>query len=285
MLKYFVFGFLVSSFLLSCSSEPEVSKEENQEIARLRNELRRLEMENAEKDALVEESLGVFSEIQENVARIQHKENEIRLITEKGASTGPEKEWLLQELQNIQFLREENNRKIKNLNKQLEGREEQIGQLYQMIEALKEQLMAQDALISELQNSLSNQDEDYSKLFDAYIEQSNTAESAKKELAKAFYVYGTLDELKKNNVIVQSKGFIGIGKKASIKDGFNEDYFTAIDKFEKKKIQIVGKKINIMSDHPSSSYEIVDQGNTKTINILNVYEFWKLSKYLVVVVE
>jgi chromosome segregation ATPase len=285
MLKYFVFGFLVSSVLFSCSSEPENAKEENQEIARLRNELRRLEMENAEKDALVEESLGVFSEIQENVARIQHKENEIRLITEKGASTGSEKEWLLQELQNIQFLREENNRKIKNLNKQLEGREEQIGQLYQMIEALKEQLMAQDALIAELQNSLSKQDEDYSKLFDAYIEQSNTAESARKELAKAFYVYGTLDELKKNNVIVQSKGFIGIGKKASIKDGFNEDYFTAIDKFEKKKIQIVGKKINVMSDHPSSSYEIIDQGNTKTINILNVYEFWKLSKYLVVVVE
>lgn len=285
MSKHVLFALLFAAVLVSCSSESGNPQEENQEIARLRNELRRLEMDSAEKDALVEESLGVFSEIQENVARIQHKENEIRLITEKGGSSGPQKEWLLQELQNIQFLREENNRKINNLNKQLEGREAQIGQLYQMIEALKEQLMAQDALIAELQNSLSNQDEDYSKLFDAYIEQSNSAESARKELSRAYYVYGTLDELKKNSVIVQSRGFVGIGKKASIKDGFNEDYFTAIDKLEKKKIQIVGKKINIMSDHPSSSYEIIDHGNTKTINIVNVYEFWKISKYLVVVVD
>ncbi len=285
MPRYIVLFLLVLLGLFSCSSEPEVPQEDNQEIARLRNELRKLEMENAEKDALVEESLSVFSEIQENVARIQNKENEIRLITEKGSITNQEKEWLLQELKNIQFLREENNRKIKKLNKELEGREAEIGQLYQMVEALKEQLLAQDALIAELQSSLSNQDQDYSKLFDAYIEQSNTAASAQKELAKVFYVYGTLDELKKNNVIVQSKGFIGIGKKASIKDGFNDDYFTAIDKFEKKKIEIIGKKINIMSDHPSSSYEVIDHGNTKTIQILNVYEFWKISKYLVIVVD
>jgi len=271
-------------FFMSCNSDSKNEKKENQEIAKLRNELRKIELENAEKDALVEESLQVFSDIQENVARIQHKENEIRLISEKGTKSA-DKEWLLQELQNIQFLREENNRKMQNLNKQLQGREAEIGQLYQMIESLKEQILAQETLIEELQNSLANQDEDYSKLFDAYVEQTNIAQSAKKELAKAYYVYGTLEELKKNNVIVQSKGFIGIGKKSSIKDGFNEDYFTAIDKFEKKKIQILGKGINIMSDHASSSYEIVEQGNNSVINILNPYEFWKISKYLVVVVE
>lgn len=271
--------------LISCKSQDAGTPEENQEIAKLRNELRRLEMENAEKDALIEESLGIFSEIQENVAKIQHKENEIRLISEKGVKDGSQKDWLLQELKNIQFLREENNKKIKNLSKQLEGREEQLGNLYQMIESLQEKLVAQDALINELQRSLTNQDQDYSKLFDAYIEQSTIAEAARKELAKAYYVYGSMDELKKNNVIVQTKGFIGIGKKSELKDGFNQDYFTPIDKFEKKKIQIVGKRINIISDHPSASYEIIDQGNSKTINILNAYEFWKISKYLVVIVE
>jgi chromosome segregation ATPase len=269
----------------SCTSENSDSKQDGQDLTKLKNELRRLEKENAEKDALIDQSLGVFSEIQENVAKIQHKENEIRLITEKGVKNGTQKEWLLQELKNIQFLREENSRKIKQLDKQLEGREALIGQLYQMLESLHEKLVAQDALIAELQNSLEHQDEDYSKLFDAYVEQGNLAENANKELSKAYYVYGTLDELKKNNIIVQSKGFIGIGKKSALRDGFNEDYFTPINKFDKKKIQIIGNKITLISDHPSASYEIISQGNNKIINILNAYEFWKISKYLVVIVD
>ncbi len=281
----FLLPTLLIFILFSCNSENNSKNQENEEIIELRNELRRLQAENQEKEALIDESLSVFTEIQENVAKIQHKENEIRLISEKGIQNASQKDWLMQELKNIQFLRDENKKKIQSLNKTLEGKEALIGQLYQMLEALQEKLLAQDALIQELQVSLTNQDQDYSKLFDAYIEQSNLAQNAKKELAKAFYVYGTMDELKKNNVVVQTKGFIGIGKKSNLKDGFNEDYFTEIDRFEKKKIQIIGKKISIISDHPSSSYEIIDQGNNKTINILNVYEFWKISKYLVVVVN
>jgi hypothetical protein len=91
--------------------------------------------------------------------------------------------------------------------------------------------------------------------------------------------------LKKNNVVVQSKGFIGIGKKSTLKDGFNEEYFTPIDKFEKKSIQIIGRNLQIISDHPSASYRVVENGNNKTLSILNPYEFWKVSKYLVIIVE
>ena len=272
------------SMLLSCKSDAP-STEENQEIARLRNEIRQLEMQNSEKDLLIDESLSLFNEIQENIARIQHKELEIRFLSEGGANNPQQKEWMLQELQNIQFLREENAKKIKALNAQIKGKEAQIGQLYQMIESLQERIISQDELILNLRNLLVNQDEDYSKLFDAYMEQTEIAATTRRELAKAYYVYGSLDELKKNNVVVQSKGFIGMGKKSSLKDGFNEDYFTPIDKFENKKIQIIGKKIQIISDHPSASYKIVDNGNNKTIDIVNPYEFWKISKYLVVIVD
>jgi len=273
-----------SSMLLSCKSDATTT-EDNQEIARLRNEIRQLEMQNSELDLLIDESLSLFNEIQENIARIQHKELEIRFLSEGGANNPQQKEWMLQELQNIQFLREENAKKIKALNAQIKGKEAQIGQLYQMIESLQERIISQDELILNLRNLLVNQDEDYSKLFDAYMEQTEIATTTRKELAKAYYVYGSLDELKKNNVVVQSKGFIGMGKKSSLKDGFNEDYFTPIDKFENKKIQIIGKKIQIISDHPSASYKIIDNGNNKTIDIVNPYEFWKISKYLVVIVD
>jgi hypothetical protein len=167
----------------------------------------------------------------------------------------------------------------------LVGKEQELSQLTAMLESLQEKILAQEVLIEELQNLLGRQDQEYSKLFDAYVEQSTLAQSAKKELAQAFYVYGSIEELKKNNVIVQSKGFIGIGKKSSIKDGFNEDYFTPINRFTQTSIQIVANKMQIVSDHPSSSYEIKDSGKSKTIQISNPSAFWKISKYLVIIVE
>jgi hypothetical protein len=284
-MKFTLFIFISLIFVLASCKSDAPKTEDNQEIARLKNQIRQLEMENSEKDDLINESLSLFNEIQENIARIQNKEIEIRLMSEGGKRNGNQREWMLQELQNIQFLREENARKIKALNAQIQGKENQIGQLYQMIENLQERILAQDELIMTLRNTLVNQDEEYSKLFDAYMEQVDIAEKSRKELSTAYYVYGSLEELKTNNVVVQNKGFIGMGKKSSLKDGFNEDYFTPLDKFEKKNIQIIGKKIQIISDHPSNSYQIIDNGNNKTIKITNPYEFWKISKYLVVVVE
>jgi chromosome segregation ATPase len=269
--------------LVSCKSEP-LDNGDNQEIARLRNQIRQLELDQSEKDALIDESLMVFSEIQENVARIQNKEQEIR-ITASEPGNGNSKDWVLQELKNIQFLREENSRKINALNKQISGKEAQIGQLHQMIVSLQEQIASQEALIQALQVSFSNQDSDYSKLLDAYMEQTHIADAQKKELNTAYYVYGTLKELKENNVVVQKKGFIGLGKRSSLKENFNEDYFTAINKFEKNNIQIIGNKIKIISDHPSSSYEIVENGKNKVLKIKQPIEFWKISKYLVIQVE
>lgn len=269
--------------LFSCKSE-STENGNNQEIARLRNQIRQLKLNQSEKDVLIDESLLLFSEIQENVARIQNKEQEIRINASESGNKNS-KDWVLQELKNIQFLREENRRKINTLNKEVSGKELQIGQLHEMIVSLQEQIASQEALLNALQKSLANQDSDYSKLLDAYMEQAYIADAQKKELNTAYYVYGTLQELKENNVVVQNKGFIGIGKQSSLKDHFNQDYFTAIHKFEKNDIQIIGSKIKLISDHPSSSYEIVENGKNKTLKIKQPIEFWKISKYLVIQVK
>jgi hypothetical protein len=85
-----------------------------------------------------------------------------------------------------------------------------------MVNRLADQVQSQeDLIITSLQTELADMDREYSKLFDAYMEQSQLALETMKELNKVFYVYGTLDELKQNNVVVQEGGFIGIGKKAS----------------------------------------------------------------------
>ena len=274
-------------FLVSCKTDktPDVPQGNGEEVAKLKNEIRLLEMEMQEKDSMLNESISTFNEIQENVAKISHKEHEIRLRSGDINMTEEDKQWIIQEIQNINFLREENIRKVNSLNKQLEDKNLQIEDLQSMVARLAEQVRSQEEMIASLQSELADLDREYSKLFDAYMEQSELALETMKELNQVFYVYGSLKELKENNVVVQEGGFIGIGKKTSIKDGFNEDYFTAIDKNKNKSITIVGKKIRIVSDHPSSSYSIEEKGGTKVISIKDPGTFWKISKYLVVVVD
>lgn len=284
-MKYLIPFFILLVLVSSCTTESVRETTDNEEVVRLQNELKTLQAEIDERDALLNESISTFNEIQENVAKISLKEQEIRLKSGDANLTPDQKEWILEELKHINYLREENIRKINSLNKQIKDRDIRIVELQTMVNRLADQVQSQEDLIASLQTELADMDREYSKLFDAYMEQSQLAVETMKELNKVYYVYGTLDELKQNNVVVQEGGFIGIGKKAAIKDGFNEDYFTAADKHKLNKITVVGKKLRIISDHPSDSYKIEEKGGSKVIQITKPSEFWKISKYLVVIVD
>jgi len=140
-------------------------------------------------------------------------------------------------------------------------------------------------LFSDLSVELSDLDREYVELLEAYHEQTELAIETMREMNKSYYSYGSTDELMANGVIVKEGGFIGIGKKATLKDNFNEEYFTEIDRTVTSSIDVTGKKIKFITDHPSSSYEIVSTGEQHKINIKDPQSFWKVSKYLVIVVD
>jgi hypothetical protein len=65
---------------------------------------------------------------------------------------------------------------------------------------------------------------------------------------------------------------------------FNEGIFTKIDYTSSKLIDIVSKKIEIVSTHPANSYKLIKQGDKiMALDITDPDKFWSASKYLVVV--
>ena len=136
-----------------------------------------------------------------------------------------------------------------------------------------------------LQDELHQLDHEYSKLFDAYQDVSFQVEYLTDRMNTAYYSYGTTEELEKNQVIEQKNGFIGIGRKTKLLDNFNEKYFAKIDITQDKEIFIEGRNIRMITDHPSSSYKLIPDGSNTKIQITNPFEFWKISKYLVVIVD
>lgn len=283
-MRFFILTFLTFSLLSACTSEPTKETETAQTTDSAKR-IAQLERENALKDSLINESLEFFSEIQSNLESIELKKDEIRIVSSNPEITPDDKKWILEQIRYINFLREENAKKVNTLNKQLKQNGIKIKELENMIQNLIQNIQTKDEQISVLQGELGSLDKAYSKLFDAYQEKAELVEELTEEINTAYYSYGTETELVKNQVIERKNGFIGIGKKINLLDNFNEKYFARIDLTQEKEIFIEGSELKFITDHPSHSYSLVAIGNNTKIKILNPREFWKVSRYLVVVVN
>ncbi len=262
-------------------SDSGTALEKEAELIELRNQVAQLELESSQKDAALNEAISFFNEVQSNLAKINVKEEEIRVRSDNPEISQEDQEWILQEIQNINFLRKQNAQNLKNLKKKLTEKDLKITELENMTDRLVMQIRAKDEQIASLQRTLADLDMEYSELFDEYQGQVEMTLDVLKELNTVYYAYGTLEELTANNVLVREGGFIGIGRKTNIAENLNEKYFQKMDKNKVKEIRIVGNKPDLVTDHPISSYKW--DGNK--LIILDADKFWKISNYLVVTVK
>lgn len=279
---------LFSTLLISCNkSEPttDSSSGESEEMARLKSEMRLLEDQLTAKDSTLNETIMLFNEIEQNLAMINLKEDEIRFRSTDVELEEDGKQWILQEIQNINYLREANTKKVGELNKALKDKNLQITELQSMITNLMDKIQVQEEEIEMLRVELADLDREYVELLEEYQEQTQLTAETIKELNKGFYAYGSVEELEANGVIVREGGFIGMGKKTNLKDDFNEDYFTQIDITRTKSLNVTGKKVTFVTDHPSSAFDMKTTGQNHVIKINDAKSFWKVSKYLVIIVE
>jgi outer membrane murein-binding lipoprotein Lpp len=275
---------LFSVFLTACSSEPKNSQTTAGD-SDLEAKIALLEKENADKDKLINESLEFYSDIQSNLESIELKKDELRIKSTNAELSEDDKQWILDQIKQINFLREENAKKVNQLNKKLNVNGLKINELESMVDDLVKNMKAKDEQIEMLQTELGSLDKAYSKLFDAYQEKALLVEELTDELNTVYYSYGTEEELVKNQVINRKNGFIGIGKKIKLMDNFNQKYFSKINLNQEKEIFLEGAELKFVTDHPSSSYNLVKVGRNTKIKIINPNDFWKISKYLVVIVE
>ena len=284
MPKFLTF-IILSLIFSSCVQDSTDADSNDGNDLGLQNRIDQLELDNALKDSVINEALSYFNEIKENIESIGIRKDEIREITTNPEITSDDKQWILEQIRHINFLREENARKVKQLKSELKVNNLVISELEVMVESLTKDIQWKDEQINLLQGELDNLDKEYSALFDAYQEQSIKVDVLTSKMNTVHYAYGTEKELLENRVIEKKNGFIGIGKKTELKDNFNDEYFTGVDITKTKSITIDGTNLHFITIHPTKSYEIIESGNITKVKIIDASEFWKVSKYLVIVVD
>lgn len=276
---------LLFGLLFSCQQKTENGTDSEGVNKDLENKISQLELENAQKDSVINESLAFFNEIQANLEAIGMRKDKIRKLSEGSELEPEDKKWILEEIRRINYLREDNGRLVNRLNEQLNKNGVEIKELEVMVESLLQDIKWKDMQIATLQEELDRLDSQYSALFDAYQEQSVKVDQLQNKLNKVYYAYGSSEELETNKIISKKNGFIGIGRRLELRSDFNTEYFTEGNSTKMKSLDVRGQNARFLTDHPPSSYKIVMTPTGARIKILDPAEFWKISKYLVVLVD
>lgn len=273
-------------------------EEELKEIERLNGENKELRENAAEKDSVMSIMLGTLQLIEENLTEIRGRQNTIDLRTSSGEKAGSSKERILDDIAYINGLLADNQQNLEDLQKQLNRAKassrsnkkklnsalDQITQLEMIVGQLMEQNEQKNLEIDALKEELIAMNYELDKISMAYAKGLQVNEEQKEQLNTAYYAIGTFKELKNANILTRKGSFIGIGGARALVEDFNKEQFVEIDIKEVNEILIESKKAQLATSHAVESYSFEEvDGVVKKLIILDVAEFWAVSKFCVIV--
>lgn len=272
-------------------------KKNAEQLSALRDSL---EQETAYKDASIADLLKDFNEIQENLTKIKEVEKLVTVQTNaSGELSADQKQKILEDITLLNGLLQKNKELTSSLQKKLNRSDYKIAQLAESIEQfqvmvnnLETEVQDKNAEITALSGEVEKLNIDISSLTEKIIfmadeeqKKLETIETQTSQLNTAYFVYGSAKELKDFGVIEKSGGILGIGKTPVIKKDFNRDYFTEVDIRQVDFIPLKVKKASLISVHPAESFHFSDKKSADTLFIDNRDEFWRASKYLVILTD
>jgi predicted nucleic acid-binding Zn-ribbon protein len=285
--------FALALFLGSCDVE---RSEKYQTLLRERDSLY---TETVAAKGGFDQALNTINEIEEALESVRAAENIIMVENQEGNTNKA-----VSEINAIQQTLQENRKKINDLEKNLAEQGSKSKALAQTVNRLKSQIEEKDNFIAslkqELQTSkdqiadLSNQvadlNDDILALNDN-IENLNVQNAAQQAtISSQDAALNTVWVCVAPQQVLKDKGIItkgGLFQPSQLsKQGFDKGQFMQSDKRELSTIPLNTKKANVMSNHPESSYELVEnEEGALVLNILDKDVFWSVSNYLVVSIK
>ncbi|NQY66715.1 MAG: hypothetical protein HRT72_03190 [Flavobacteriales bacterium] len=234
-------------------------------------DLLKIDLKTTEKNA--ETFTNILNDVYKNREQIEKRKQKVRLLMTKGLAISQEgQEEVVNEMKAINSLQAANKQKLEVISSQTDS----IGNLNisGIIEDLNESNSISTNDISNLKDELVNLNFQLDvlnfKLDSISFEQiisSGVVELFEYEKSTAFYCIGTYNELSKQNILKRKGGVVGLGRVSVIVKNFNKETFKRININKLSQIKTSSKSLEILSNHPISSYEIEDSPEGKILII------------------
>lgn len=254
-------------------------------------------MEKSRTEDNLNEMLSLINEVEANLSQLTAAEKMIEVGSANGELSASSKDRIRSQIQALSQTLEENkaklneqseklrksniniaalDKKITDLQNRLNEKERVIADLTSQLDGLRGTVAQQDSMIVDL-----NENKKVNETTIAIQDQKIARQEA--ELYTAYYCFGTQKELKDQKIL--SGGGLFSSMKV-LPEGFNKDYFLAIDTRNVHTIELFAPKARIRTGQPVNSYRFdTDSDGNKILRITDDKAFWSNGKYLVIEVE
>lgn len=267
-------------------------KKKEQQILDLQAKNVKLQAEYNQKDSLLNELFVSINAIEKNLSNITARE---KLITEAPVEEKrmnmDVRDQIMDEIISINNIIEENKKQLAVLKDQLKKSNVKTAALQETIKMLTSKLDKKEQEITSLKEELVKLNFKIDELNSTVDTLRETTASQSKvisqqdamigEMNTIWYVVGTKKELSEKGVILKAGGLLSSSMKMS--EMINPDYFIVSDMRTLSSIPFESNKAELVTNHPEGSYKfIVENEKIKGLEILNAKDFWKSSRFLVI---
>ena len=255
----------------------------------------------AEKEALAVENQNLENEFNTTVGIINEVENNLQAIRDaEGMLTvkqeGSERDQLVSELLQIKERMADNRARLDSLSEVLENSGRNNGNLRAQIKKLQAQIAEKEEMIAGLQATIAEKDGKIADLNTKVEGLNNELDNANNEIKNlndqalaqtdemntVYYIGAKAKELKEKGIILSAKKIF--------KGDIPTKEFTKADMRKLNTIVFQTKKAVVLTTHPVESYTLTkdkdaDGNKIVTLEITNPEQFWKVTRYLVVLTK
>jgi len=239
-------------------------------------------------DSTIKGYIQNLNAIQNNIDEIKRRE---KILSLQGSEAGNGNSTVA-DVKMLDSLIISSNKQITSLHVRVKNLYKRNSEMESMVARMTTQIAQQDTEIGVLQGNLARINDSYKQITeqfnDSIVELQNQnarIEVMANNINTVYYAIGTMKELKDNNVIDKTGGFIAIGRNSQVKPDFNITYFTKTDLTQLQVIPLNAKFKKLISNHPTDSYKITGDGMADSLWITNEVSFWRENKYLVIAVK
>jgi hypothetical protein len=243
-----------------------------------------LEMALTERDSAYNEVIDVMYAVEEQIERIKQREKLVSSLSEDGF-TENRKDGMVRDMRAIDSLIINTNRQVANLLSRLDNANMNLTSFKSRLQHLSKELEERKKSFEELRAELQKKDMELAKitfsvqnLEDKVLAHEQTIEE---QLQEIFSI-----EQEMNGVVIKEGGFLGLGRTLELKEDVDQKQFGKLDIRMTSRLMIDAKEIELITEHPSDSYQLVKDGDKiQYLAITDPANFWRISKYLVVAAE
>lgn len=279
--------FIVLLLICSCGN----SNSEIMKLVEERDSLRQIAQKQEERLDIYGKTIETLNETLDSVAYQEHM-----IFTNNNSEVPITKENVKHNLMRFETLLKKQADKIQQLEKLLSESNDSNTQSLSLISHLKEQLNTKNIQIAQLKEELEKKNVDITRLQEQVESQRLTITTQTATISELSQRTQRQDEALARQDAILNNGYVLIGSKDDLKRkgilkrgkivadaALDRSKFAKVDIRVWREISFTAKRPRILTDTPSSSYEITTTGDHNfTLTVKNPSDFWRISTYLVI---